>query len=103
VRYRPGAHQYTQEQAEQLVRELPPADVLVAHSPPFGVNDEPDDPPHVGFRALRDWVERHAPRLLLHGHTMPDPRTRTCRLGETRVVWVRGVELVELDAGREDL
>ena len=96
VRYRPGPHQYTQEQAAALVRRLPPADVLLCHCPPQGVNDEPGDPAHAGFAALREWVERHRPRYLLHGHTTPDPRTRVRRIGDTAVVWVRGAQVVEL-------
>jgi Icc-related predicted phosphoesterase len=96
VRYGPGPHQYTQEEAELLVRRLPPADVLICHCPPSGVNDEPGDPAHEGYRGLRRWVERSRPRYLLHGHTTPDPRTRVHRLGETEVVWVRGVSVVEL-------
>jgi Icc-related predicted phosphoesterase len=70
--------------------------VLLCHCPPWGVNGEPDDPAHVGFVALRDWVERHEPRYLLHGHTTPDPRTRVDRLGATEVVWVRGALLIDL-------
>ena len=95
-RHAPGLHEYSQEEAARYVRDLPAADVLVAHSPPFGVNDEPDDPAHVGFEALRDWVERHRPRYVLHGHTTPDPRTRVWRLGATEIVWVRGAVTLEL-------
>lgn len=97
VRYGDGPHQYTQDEATGLARDLPPADVLVCHCPPAGVNDEPGDPAHVGFAALRAWVEAHRPRYLLHGHTTPDPRTRVQRLGPTRVVWVRGAAVVELE------
>jgi Icc-related predicted phosphoesterase len=96
VRYRDGFHQYTQREAVRLARRLPAADVLLCHCPPQGVNDEPDDPAHVGFAALRGWVERHRPRYLLHGHTTPDPRRRTPRFGATEVIWVRGARVVEL-------
>ena len=97
VRYRPNAvRQYSQEEAGRLARRLPAADVLLCHCPPWGVNDEPDDPAHSGFRALRTWVEEHAPRYLLHGHTTPDPRTRVHRFGETEVIWVRGAVTIEL-------
>lgn len=96
VRYGDGPHQYTQEEAAELARRLPPADVLLCHCPPRGVNDEPDDPAHTGFSALRAWAERHQPRYLLHGHTIPDPRRRTHRLGATKVVWVRGASVIEL-------
>ena len=96
VRYRDGPHQYTQQEAERLAERLPGADVLLCHCPPWGVNDEPDDRAHVGFHALRAWVERHEPRYVLHGHTTPDPRRRVHRLGPTRVVWVRGARVVAL-------
>jgi uncharacterized protein len=96
VRYGNGPHQYSQEEAVEMATRLPAADVLLCHCPPWGVNDEPDDPAHVGFQALRDWVDRHRPRYLLHGHTTPDPRTRVDRLGATEVLWIRGVALLEL-------
>ena len=96
VRYSEGPHQYTQDEARRLAEHLPAADVLVCHCPPWGINDEPDDPAHAGFQALREWVERHEPLYVLHGHTTPDPRTRVNRLGGTRVVWVRGARVVEL-------
>jgi uncharacterized protein len=96
VRYGDGPRQYTQEEAAGMARGLPAADVLLCHAPPWGVNDEPDDPAHAGFRALRDWVERHQPSYLLHGHTTPDPRTRVHRLGRTAVIWVRGARTIEL-------
>ncbi len=100
VRYgRGGPHQLTQDQAARKVRKLPGADVLLCHCPPAGVNDEPDDPAHVGFAALVPWLAEHRPRYLLHGHTQPDPRTRTARVGATTVVWVRGARVVELREG----
>ncbi len=59
VRYkRDGDHMYSQHAAGRLVRDLPPADVLLCHCPPAGVNDDPTDPAHVGYEALRKWVER---------------------------------------------
>jgi Icc-related predicted phosphoesterase len=97
VRYREGPHQFTQREAARLARRLSAADVLISHCPPWGVNDDPEDRAHVGFRALRDWVERHRPRYLLHGHTTPDPRSQTHHVGATEVVWVRGAVLVELE------
>ena len=96
VRYGRGPHQYSQRQAAKLARHLPAADVLVCHCPPLGINDEPDDPAHLGFEALREWVERHRPRYILHGHTTPDPRTRVHHVGGSQVVWVRGSRIVEL-------
>ncbi len=96
-RYRPhGGNQWTEEEAERMMALLPPADVLLTHSPPAGVNDEPDDRAHRGSPALRDWVERHEPGWLLHGHTLPHPGRAVHRLGPTRVVHVRGAVPIEL-------
>ncbi|MEA2179654.1 MAG: uncharacterized protein QOG77_2951 [Solirubrobacteraceae bacterium] len=96
VRYREGAHQYTQEEARTLARGLPAADVLVCHAPPAGINDEPDDRAHVGFEALRDWVNANVPRLVLHGHTHPRPGGGVRRAGASRVVHVVGARIVEV-------
>jgi Icc-related predicted phosphoesterase len=97
VRYgRGGAHQYTQKQASKLARKLPSADVLICHCPPEGVNDDPDDPAHVGFAGLRSWVERHQPRHVLHGHTHPLPAQVVERVGDTRVHYVQGAQVVRI-------
>ncbi len=97
VRYRRGAaHQYTQREARRLARRLPGADVLICHCPPAGINDDPDDPAHVGFEGLREWVDEHRPRHLLHGHTHPLPGRAADRYGDTRVHWISGAQTVEL-------
>ena len=97
VRYGAGGpHQYTQREAYRLVRRLPAADVLLCHCPPEGVNDDPEDPAHVGFDGLRRWVDRHEPRHLLHGHTHPMPGSVTTTVGATRVHYVRGWAIVRL-------
>ena len=93
---RDGPSEWTEKEAEKLVGKLPAADVLLTHSPPAGVNDEPDDPAHRGSPALRAWVERHRPAWLLHGHTRPHPAHRVRRLGDTRVVHVRGATAIDL-------
>ena len=98
VRYgRGGAHQYTQRQASKLARKLPTADVLICHCPPAGINDDPDDPAHVGYEGLREWVTRHRPRHVLHGHVHPNPGRLVERVGETRVHWVQGAKVLRLD------
>jgi Icc-related predicted phosphoesterase len=87
---------YTQQEASKLARRLPAADVLVCHCPPRGVNDDADDVAHVGFDALRDYVWKHNPRWLLHGHTHPQPGRIVDHVGDTRVVYVNGARVVEL-------
>jgi len=87
---RAGDNEWTEDEAREMLAELPAADVLLAHSPPEGVNDDPADHVHRGSAALRDWVEAHEPAWLLHGHTLPDPARAVTELGPTRVVHVRG-------------
>lgn len=61
---------------EALAGAGPPGDsVIVAHSPPRGTNCDMVAPGvHVGSRALRAWVERHQPPLVLSGHIHESPR-----------------------------
>lgn len=93
---RDGGNEWTEEEAKKLLGRLPAADVLVTHSPPAGINDEPDDLAHRGSPALREWVELHQPAWLLHGHTLPHPGRRMRRVGTTRVVHVRGALALDL-------
>jgi uncharacterized protein len=98
VRYgRGGPHHYTQRQVARLARRLPAAEVLICHCPPLGINDDPDDPAHVGFEGLRAWVDRHRPRHLLHGHTHPVAGLAATRYGDTRVHWIAGARVLQLD------
>jgi Icc-related predicted phosphoesterase len=103
-----GSHEYhtgaggnrltwSQRDASRLLRRFGSVDVMLAHSPPFGVNDEPDDPAHIGLVGLREYVERERPSVFLHGHTAPALPVE--RLGQTRVVHVRGHRLVTLERG----
>ena len=80
IRYRPGAsYQYTEgEMALKIWRMVPGLamnrlrhgrylDILISHSPPFGIHDG-EDPAHRGYRVLRRFAGRFRPRYLLHGH-----------------------------------
>lgn len=89
LRLRPSWH------VEEAVEAWPhDVDVIVTHCPPYLCNDHPGRRSHEGWHALRDYVEAHAPRHLLHGHTYPDP-VRT-HLGTTMVHYVHGMAHVEL-------
>ncbi len=43
-------------------------DILLSHHPLKGVNDLTYRGLHAGLKALRDFVDRHSPRLVIHGH-----------------------------------
>ena len=70
-------------------------DILVTHSPPFGVGDGPDAA-HVGFRAFNTLIHRFKPRYLLHGHQHvyrgPKPGTH---IGSTKVINVYPYRVID--------
>ncbi|MCS7234913.1 MAG: metallophosphoesterase [Armatimonadota bacterium] len=61
-----------------------PTDVLVVHEPPRGVLDRAWNGAHIGSGAVRDYVERHRPRVVVCGHVHESPGI--ARLGPTTVV-----------------
>lgn len=96
VRYKADAYapMYTQEEALDMIRRLPPVDLLISHAPPRGIHDE-EELSHQGFDALRWYVEQYHPSFLLHGHTYPTSTIDT--LGKTVVVYIFEDQLVELN------
>lgn len=95
-RYTRGAAlQYSQREADKLALKLPVTDVLLTHTPPRGVHDDPDDRAHVGFDALLAYLERARPRVHLHGHT-PAPARPDRLVGVTTVVHVVGHRVLDL-------
>lgn len=81
IRYRQdGVNQYTQSGAYTRALQLLPKllfnkirykralDILIAHSPPFGIHDD-SDPAHQGLKALNWLIQIAKPRYFFHGHT----------------------------------
>ncbi len=97
VRYKPGPSDilYTQDQYRTMLEGLGPVEVLVTHCPPAGINDHAD-PAHRGIVALRTWVDTHQPKVMIHGHTYP--RDPLGQHGPTRIEYVHGTKLVDIDA-----
>ncbi len=62
-------------------------DILLTHSPPYGINDLPD-PCHTGFRVFLWFMRTFKPRYLVHGHVHLYDRnaTREARYGETTII-----------------
>lgn len=74
-------------------------DILVTHSPPFGVGDGPDAA-HVGFRAFNGLIRRFKPRYLLHGHQhVYLGRKPGVRLGSTHVLNVFPYRTIDWELG----
>lgn len=81
IRYRPdGIHQYTDTEMQARIASLMPnlwwnrltqgrfLDILVTHSPPFGIHDG-GDLAHTGFKSFLFFIKNFKPRFLLHGHS----------------------------------
>lgn len=72
-------------------------DILVAHSPPFGIHDE-EDRAHQGFESFLTFMRWFKPRYLLHGHIhiyRNDTVTQT-RYYETEVINVYPYKILDL-------
>jgi Icc-related predicted phosphoesterase len=111
IRYRPGGvNQYTQGEMYARVFSLLPRllinglrqgralDVLVSHSPPFGIHDEPTQA-HRGLRALNLLIRWARPRYHFHGHTHFYRRNLTdssTKVGETQVINVFPYKVIEI-------
>lgn len=92
----PYAKMYYQDEVTKLMKDFSPVDIFIAHSPPRGIHDEPDDI-HCGFDALREYIERAKPRHFFHGHTYPRKDQLVPSLGDTKIVYVSGDMLFNLD------
>ena len=97
VRYKenPQAIMCTQEEAFRMMEGFPKVDVFLTHCPPRGINDE-EEVAHQGFDALREYVDRQQPRLLMHGHTYPTDDTVVSQHGATRIEYVFGYKVITL-------
>lgn len=98
VRYKenPEAIMYTQSEAKELINQLPPVDVLIAHCPPYGINDDTAEISHTGFIALRNYIEQYQPKHFFHGHTYPTAEKIVTNLGITTIHYVFGEAVIEI-------
>jgi len=108
IRYKPRApFQYTESEMTYKVWCMTPAllmnrvlhgrylDILITHSPPFGIHDG-EDLPHRGFKALLGFIAHFRPRYLLHGHKhVYGPETRRTRYLDTEIINVYPFRVIE--------
>ncbi len=112
IRYsQEGEYQFTQSEMSRKAWRLAlrimwararhgrPLDILVTHSPPFGVGDGPDAA-HIGFHALNTLVHRFKPRYHLHGHQhVYLGRKPGTQVGSTQVLNVFPYRLIDWERG----
>jgi uncharacterized protein len=113
IRYhQKGEYQYTQTEMMARALLLVPRlllnrrrhgrylDVLLAHSPPYKIQDG-SDYAHRGFHGLRYLIERFTPRYMIHGHVHRSYGFSTpfeTQHGPTMVINTAGYRMLELHA-----
>lgn len=111
VLYRPdGTNQYSQTEAYlRAFRMLPrlllnrlrhgrALDILITHSPPFGIHDE-DSEAHQGLKAINWLLSVASPRYHFHGHTHFHRRNLSpseTTLGVTRIINIFPYKLIDV-------
>lgn len=110
MRYRPRApYMYTESEMRGQIARLVPQllwnrqrygrylDVLVTHSPPFGIHDR-EDLPHTGFKVFLQLMRVFKPRYLLHGHIHLYRRDtiRQTQVGDTEVINVYPYQSIDI-------
>ena len=76
---------FTEEQAADLLADCPDDAVLISHSPPKGTVDRDSSGRSLGSTAIRDAIQRTAPRLVVCGH-IHGSWEQTGTIGKTTVL-----------------
>jgi Icc-related predicted phosphoesterase len=111
IRYRQGLFQYSQrEMWLNVIFRLVPRllvnklrfgrylDILIAHSPPYGIHNG-DDRVHIGFKAFLWLMKTFKPRYLVHGHRHiynPSEIIET-QFAETKVINIYPYRVLEIE------
>jgi Icc-related predicted phosphoesterase len=73
-KYSLAEYQYSEKEMNKRMHKLKPKlwinkgfDILVTHSPAFGIGDAPD-PCHVGFKCFNELMDKYSPKYFFHGH-----------------------------------
>jgi Icc-related predicted phosphoesterase len=112
IEYQPGTpNQYTQLAMYRRVYQMLPSllwnrmryrrrlDVLLTHSPPYGIHDD-DDPAHEGLRAINLLMRVMRPRYLLHGHTIfyrQNLQDHVTEFGGTKIINIYPFRVMNLE------
>lgn len=76
---------FTEDEATDLLADVPEGGVLVSHSPPKGVVDVSSSGQSLGSTAVRDAIESRQPALVVCGH-IHGSAGQHGRLGDTVVI-----------------
>ena len=79
------SYDFTEEEAESLLKDCPPEAVLVSHSPPFGILDISSRGQHLGSKAVRKIIEERSLPLVICGH-IHESGGKKAMLGDTTII-----------------
>jgi Icc-related predicted phosphoesterase len=79
------SYDFSEAEAEHLLRSCPAGTVLVSHSPPKGAVDVTGSGQSLGSSTVRDAVIRLKPRLVVCGHIHASGGKRT-QIGDTTII-----------------
>ncbi|MGC8764543.1 MAG: metallophosphoesterase family protein [Brevinematia bacterium] len=110
MEYNKGEHQYRENEMRRKIFRLIPGlilnrifrgrylDVLVTHSPPFGVHDR-NDKAHKGFKSFLNFIKRFSPAYLIHGHShiYDNREERITMVGKTKVINCYDYMIIEVE------
>jgi uncharacterized protein len=86
-KYKPkGHHLFEQSEVEAALDTFPKVDVFISHNSPRLIHDR-DDEVHIGFVAFNNYITKHKPRFVLHGHQHVQQETL---VDTTRVIGTYG-------------
>jgi predicted phosphodiesterase len=92
-RYKPRGHfLYEQLEVERSLAGLLPVQIFLSHNAPRGIHDR-EDGVHLGFDALRTYISRAKPKVVIHGHQHVDKETL---MEGTKVIGVFGHRLLDV-------
>jgi sensor histidine kinase YesM len=95
MKYKNWRFQYTQEEAIEMMANFPKVDVFISHCPPFWINDDQTDHAHIGFTALKDYIDNNWPKYFFHGHTYNNG-SFTDKYNETNIVYVHREKIMSI-------
>ena len=79
------SYDFTEEEAQSLLKDCPPEAVLVSHSPPFGILDISSRGQHLGSKAVRKIIEERSLPLVVCGH-IHESGGKKATLGDTTII-----------------
>lgn len=97
-------YQYTEKQMKKRIRKLrfklflnKGFDILVTHSPAFGIGDG-NDACHTGFKAFLPLLEKYKPKYMFHGHMHLNfgRAQRTITYNDTTIIDAYGYHIIDI-------